>query len=179
MKPLSLTKIGNSNLLNNTSNKHNHLSISKKYPLIKVSQNESNLIRSGIKTKYNTSKNSPEREKDRNISEEKTLKVKLLANPANNNLGIGNPSGANNVNNSSLKANNNKNEFNEQEFFKNKLSKNKINGVNLNYTKGDSLIMHKQSHSHVTSNLNIKQEYYNNKSSHNKDIGFKQLKNEK
>jgi hypothetical protein len=176
MKPLSLSKIGNSNIFNNSSIKPNNNQInSKKYPMIKLSQNDTKLLSSSGKNKYKTSKNSPERDHERNISEEKNINFKLKNNQINsNNLANLNPTVSNIINKSLIKANSHKIEFNEQEFFKSKLNKNKLGSVNNNYTKGESLIVHKQTHSLVSSKYIHKSlEFYPNKSVITKDISIK------
>ena len=122
--------------------------------MIKLSQNETKLLSSSGKNKYKTSKNSPEREQERNISEEKCINFKLKNNQLNpNNIANINPSVTNIINKSLIKANSHKIEFNEQEFFKSKLNKNKINSVITNSSKGESIVIHKQTHSLVSSNI--------------------------
>jgi hypothetical protein len=149
MKPVSLSKIANANMLSTSSYKPNHLTVSKKSVVVKISTNEANFLQTGSKAKFKTSKNSPERRDERNFSEEKNKTVKVNANHhISNSLATVNSS-IGNHNYSS------KPEFNEIEYFKSKLAKNKGNGVNLNYTKGDSLLINKQNISQVTSILSL------------------------
>ena len=122
MKPLSLSKISNSNIENNNLNKHQNLI--KKSLVIKIIQNDFNNLQNPNKTKFKTSKNSPDKKMERNSSEEPNVLVKAL----NNNL--------NNVKNNPVMSNNKtqsknllrqKPEINQFEYFKSKLGKNKKN----------------------------------------------------